>query len=94
MDDDWPFDQSPDTAAITVRSVLEGNPILLVSHNADDHGWVFLDGRAVDTEEGRVIGLATALRIDPTLRAIADLPPGWSAWRDGVGDPWRREPDL
>jgi hypothetical protein len=94
-DDDlenWPFDQTPNTAAFTVRSVLEGDPILHVSHDADDDGWQFLDGRPVDTEEGRAIGMGTALRLDPTLRAIADLPPGWVAWRRSPSDAWVREP--
>ena len=31
-----------------------------------------------------------ALRIDPTLRTIADLPPGWTAWREHVGGDWHR----
>jgi hypothetical protein len=45
---DWPFDQPPDAAAITLRAVLDGAPILLVSHDADDDGWQFLDGSEVD----------------------------------------------
>ena len=89
---DWPFDQPPDAAAITVRAVLDGAPILLVSHDADDDGWQFLDGRPANTAEGRVIGMREVLRIDPTLRSIADLPPGWIAWRKSRSDPWVREP--
>ena len=29
-------------------------------------------------------------RFDPTLRSIADLPPGWTAWREAVGAAWHR----
>ena len=89
---DWPFDQTPNTAALTVRSILEGAPILHVSHDADDEGWQFLDGRPVQEEDGRVIGMGTALQLDPSLRSIADLPVGWIAWRKNPSDPWVREP--
>ncbi len=91
-DAEWPFDQAPNVAALTVRSILEGDPILYVSHDLDDDGWQFLDGRPADTAAGRVIGMHEVLRIDPTLRSIADLPPGWIAWRKGRSDPWVREP--
>jgi hypothetical protein len=30
----WPFTDSPNTASITTRQVLEGAPILLVTHDA------------------------------------------------------------
>jgi hypothetical protein len=90
--DDWPFDQLPNAAAITVRAILEGDPILHVSHDEDDHGWQFLDGRDVVVEEGRLISMANALDIDPTLREIADLPPGWIAWREGPSAAWVRVP--
>jgi len=90
-DRDWPFDQSPDTAAITTRQVLEdGLPILRVTHYADDHSWAFVCGTTNDTEDGRVIGMGTALKIDATLREIADLRPGWGAWREKVGGEWHR----
>ena len=89
----WPFDQGPNVAAITVRSVLDGDPILFVSHNNDDHGWQFLDGREPDEREGRVVGMSTALDLDPTLREIADLPSGWTASRPDSASPWiRRAP--
>jgi hypothetical protein len=60
--EDWPFDQTPNTGAITVRSVLEGDPVLYVSHDLDDAGWQFLDGRPPETAEGRLIGMHHVLR--------------------------------
>src|SRR4051794_14128998 len=43
--DDWPFANPPDVAAITTRQVVHGGePILLVSHDADDGSWQFLTG--------------------------------------------------
>lgn len=88
----WPFDQAPNVAAITVRAVLEGAPILHVSHDEDDDGWQFLDGQEVVVEEGRVISMAEALDLDPTLRQIADLPSGWIASRENAAAAWVRKP--
>lgn len=91
---DWPFDQAPNVAAITTVRVLEENlPILTVVHYSDDHSWAFVCGTTDSTEDGRVIGMGHALSIDPTLRTIADLPPGWTAYRDRVGGEWQRAPD-
>jgi len=92
---DWPFDQAPNIAAITTRQVIEsGLPILTVVHYADDDSWAFVCGTTNATEDGRVIGMGTALKIDPTLATISDLPPGWCAYRRAMGEPWSREPNA
>ena len=87
---DWPFDQPPNAAAITLRAVLDGSPILLVSHDADDDGWQFLDGSEVDVDNAALISMAHAVALDPSIREVADLPPGWTAWRSAPGEPWQR----
>ena len=87
---DWPFDQPPSAAAITLRAVLDGAPILLVSHDADDDGWQFLDGSAVDIDNAALISMAEAVALDPSIREVADMPPGWTAWRSARGEPWQR----
>jgi hypothetical protein len=92
VDPDWPFDQTPDTIAIVTRVVLEGGPILLVSHDEEDEGWQFLDGDAPDESEARIISMRQALEQDPSLRLVADLPTGWMAWRASTADPWQRQP--
>ena len=89
---DWPFDQPPNAGAITVRAVLDGAPILFVSHDEDDHGWQFLDGREPVVEDGRLICMADVLERDPGVAEVADLPPGWIAERADPGDAWRRRP--
>ena len=53
----WPWDQAPNVGAITLQSVLDGAPVLLVTHDEDDHGWQFLDGSEPDTANGRLIGM-------------------------------------
>jgi hypothetical protein len=55
--DIWPFEAKRNTASITTRQVLEGAPILLVTHDADDGGWQFLCGTSDDTEDGRIVGM-------------------------------------
>jgi hypothetical protein len=88
---DWPFDQSPDTAALTTRHVIEdGSPILCIVHYTDDHSWLFGCGTTSDTKDGRVISMREALRIDPSIAQIADLPPGWKAWRESATGEWHR----
>jgi len=89
---EWPFDQAPNAAAITTRQVIEEClPILTVVHYADDHSWAFVCGTSNADEDGRVIGMGTALKLDPTLATIADLSPGWCAYRRAVGEPGKRE---
>ena len=91
LDADWPFDQGPNVAALTLQSILDGAPILLVSHDEDDEDWQFLDGSSPAESDARVVGMRTMLELDPSLRAIADLPPGWTASRRSATDEWRRQ---
>jgi len=91
--DQWPFDQPPNCAVISLRSIVfNGVPILHVSHDADDHGWQFLDGGDVVMEDAAVICLDEIVRLDQTIVEVADLPPGWSAWRAAKDAPWQRGP--
>ena len=86
----WPFEDTPNTASITTRQVLDGAPILLVTHDADDGSWQFLCGTTNDTADGRVVGLGEMYRRDTTVGELADLPEGWRAWRAAPGHPWQR----
>jgi hypothetical protein len=80
--DDWPFDQPQNCAVITLRQITqEAAPILHVSHNSDDHGWQFLGWEEARVEDGVVVCFAHILDMDPSIRELADLPPGWHAWR-------------
>ena len=92
--EDWPFDQAPNVAALTTVRVLNDHfPILSVTHYSDDHSWAFTCGTTNVTEDGRVVGMHKILKLDPSLRTIADLPPGWIAWRENVGAEWHRSPN-
>ena len=91
---EWPFDQASNVAAITTRQVIQdGLPILSVVHYSEDHSWAFVCGTSNADADGRVIGMGEALKIDSTLSGIADLPPGWCAHRQAVGQPWIKQPN-
>ena len=93
-EEEWPFDQEPNVAALTTRQVLELNyPVLVVTHYDDDHSWAFVCGTTDEVEDGRLICMADALGLDETLRSVADLPPGWSARREDKGSEWIRSED-
>jgi hypothetical protein len=89
----WPFDQEPNVAAITSRQVLEGHPILRIAHYPDDHSWGFTCGTTDDVADARIISMAEALKLDESIALVADLPPGWDAWREAVGSAWQRFSD-
>jgi hypothetical protein len=87
----WPFADPPNMATITVRQILkDGEPILYVTHDADDGGWQFLTGGDVSESDAMVVSLEEMLEHDPTLAELANLEPGWTAARGDVGMPWHR----
>lgn len=92
--EEWPFDDPPNLATISLRDIMERRaPILLVTHDAEDGMWQFLDGReSPNTDDAVVISLHYVSRLDPSITELADLPLGWRAWRDDVNQPWQREP--
>lgn len=88
----WPFDQPRNCATLTVRQILDGTePILVVSHDADDHEWQFIGSSDASLADARVVALEEMVPLDPTILEVADLPPGWQATREEVGGPWTRQ---
>jgi hypothetical protein len=91
----WPFEDPENVTAITTVHVLDGRlPVLLVTHDEDDGTWKILCGTTSDPKDGCVVCLGCMVSKDPSLRSLADLPRGWTAWRDSVTAPWRREPNV
>ena len=89
--DTWPFDQPRNCATFTTRQILERlEAIVLVSHDADDHGWQFIGTSDVTMADARLVCLGEIVRLDPTVIEVADLPPGWQAFRKIAGEPWSR----
>jgi hypothetical protein len=91
--DSWPFDKARNCAAFTMRQVLDGTePILLVGHDADDHGWQFIGSSDASVPDARIVALEEMVNLDPSVLEVADLPPGWQAVRNGPGLAWIRRP--
>ena len=89
----WLFREPPNVAVFTTRSIVErGAWIAHVSHSAEDGSWDFHDNEpgAPPEEEAMLVSLRNMVDRDGTLRALADLPEGWRAWRDGPAAAWRR----
>ena len=92
MDEGWPFEDPPNVAVFTQRTILEGGrPILLVVHDQEDGGWQFLDGDGVRMDAALIVSLKKMLHHDASIAELADLPLGWQARRTEPGAPWLRE---
>ncbi len=88
----WPFDQPHNCASFTTRQVIEGlEPILFVSHDAQDHGWQFIGSSGVAMADAMIVGLGEVVKRDLTVLEVADLQPGWQATRESVGGQWTRQ---
>ena len=94
MTDDWPWDQPPNCGVFTEKNIVhDGAPILHVTHDLEDHGWQFLGWGDAKPENGALASLAAIDKLDPTLREVAHIPPGWHAWRESREQPWTIEPN-
>jgi hypothetical protein len=65
-------------------------PVLRVYHDMEDDGWQFLGRRGVRMEDAMVITLHEVVSRDASLCELADLSPGWHAWRKSAHEPWTR----
>ncbi len=91
MCSDWPFADSHDTVVVTLERILRGDSsLLLVTHDAEDGGWQFLDGEHVFEDDGTTVLLGEMVQFDASLLELADLPAGWIAWRVAGDQPWQR----
>lgn len=91
MNEEWPFPDDPEIEVFTLARIMDGDTLIrLVTHDAEDDAWQFLDGEAVLTSDGTLATLGEMVQLEPDLCAIADLPPGWYALRSGPGAPWSR----
>ena len=92
-DQEWPFVDPQNFAAICCRLVLEGHPILRVSHDEDDGCWQFLCGGSHVSADAKVVCLGCMVKREPALLQLADLPLGWGADRPDNESAWERSPN-
>lgn len=80
----------------TTHVMHEGEPIVQVIHDEEDHAWQFHGAGEKSMADMLLVALKTVFFRDPTIIEIAELLPGWRASRSAVGGPWmreRKEPD-
>lgn len=87
---DWLFNDPPNLVVITTNKVLQGNPILYVSHDRDDGGWQFHTGEALNINDAKLVSLQQIIKLDSSVKDLADLPLGWIATRESITDNWLR----
>jgi hypothetical protein len=91
----WPFEDAPDTAAITTSHVIiDLKPVVHIARDLEGN-WQFLSQEGADESKIKLVALKTILCAHPDVREIADLALGWEAWRTSKNSPWnkRRDPD-
>lgn len=89
MDNKRPFDQVENCVTYTDSFVVEDNyPVLLVTHDDDDHTWQFLSWQSGALEDCMMVSLKSAVERDKTLYDIAYLQPWYVATREQIG--WER----
>ena len=77
VENDWPLDNPEKLAVITLDRIMDGtNPILYVTHDANDGGWQFLDGGDVTDQNAMVVSLRENTDHDATIKQLSDLPLG------------------
>lgn len=82
------FKDEPNTASITCVHILDENEhILYVSHD-DDGYWQFLCDKDHNTEDAKVVALQTIYEIDNSIKEIANLGYGQSAYRKDKNSKW------
>jgi hypothetical protein len=92
---DWKFSDPPNVAVIVDRKIVEREDwIGRAYHDADDGAWQFHTSASDPMEESRamLISLRQATQLDPAIVDLADLPLGWTAWRETKEANWQRAP--
>lgn len=89
-DDDFKFREERNVVAFTTRQVLDGSPILQVSHETNGD-WLFLCGTTTDLNDFKIVCLEEITKRDGTINELYQLNYGWAAWRESIGGMWKRE---
>ena len=74
----WPFDDPPNVAVFTTKSIaFRQRPVLLVTHDEEDGAWQFLPREGAGHEtDAALVTLRSMIERSGTLAELADLPRG------------------
>ena len=88
MNNNFPFNDTPNTACFTCCHVLEEHkPILYVCHDEDGY-WQFLCGCNHNEDDARIVSLADILEIDESMADLAELDYGEYAEAEDETSDW------
>jgi hypothetical protein len=91
---DWPYDDPPNVAVFTTRSVVADKLLIkYVYHEQNDGAWQFYASANVTLDDVIIVSLAHVARTDPSVKLLADLPLGWFAYRPNAKAEWHRAPN-
>jgi hypothetical protein len=93
----WPFNDPENVAVFANRKIVfEGAWISYVTHDIDDGSWQFHCEQVEEVTEDDivVVSLKNIVEKDKTIADLANLPPGWLAWRSAKDAPWRRQKSV
>lgn len=85
------FDESLNLAVFTSKFViLENKQIIYISHEIEDGCWQFLSNDEFENfeEVAMIVSLEEIIKLDETVLEVADLPLGYYATREKIGDKW------
>ncbi len=88
----WPFQDLPNVAVIINREIVSGEDwIGYVSHDSFDGAWQFhTSGPSPRADDAVLVSLHSVVQLDQSITELADLPPGWHAWRSSKQSSWQR----
>jgi hypothetical protein len=88
---DFKFFEAKNTAAFTLRQIIEEDkPILRVTHD-EEGDWQFLTGDIIMQEDMLIVALEQIVKRDSIINELFDMPTGQFATREYVGGKWTRE---
>jgi Domain of unknown function (DUF4262) len=89
----WKFRDQPHTRIYTTKRVMKGEDLITrVFHDAEDGAWQFHGPPESKKEDIAIVCFHHIIDKDATINQLADLQPGWCAWREDASSPWIREP--
>ena len=85
---EWTFLDPQNVAAITCKHILQGAPVLRVTHDEDDGAWQLLCGAPHEQDDAKIVCLGCMVKRDPSLLSLSELPLGWCADRNEARSDW------
>ncbi|MBL8825687.1 MAG: hypothetical protein JNM18_01790 [Planctomycetaceae bacterium] len=85
------FTEPKNAMTVTTRKIMHhGQPILMVTRDAEDGSWMFLDGGPFSMEDAMLVALQTIVDHDSSVCELANMQMGWTAHRERADSPWRK----